>query len=89
MPEYTLWTRIEIFSTKMHKNKNENCEKQRFEPPKKRVVVILTLAHFLYFTTFVSGGGGDWCDPPGIWKLSVVELSRKNSGLLSTSTRDW
>ena len=33
--------------------------------------------------------GGGWCDPPGVSKLSVVELSRKNSGLLSTSTRDW
>ena len=31
-------------------------------------------------------GGGD---PPGVSKLSVVELSGKTSGLLSTSTRDW
>ena len=27
--------------------------------------------------------------PPGVWKLSVVEFSGKNSELLSTSTRDW
>ena len=32
-------------------------------------------------------GGG--MPPPGVSKLSVVGLSGKTSGLLSTSTRDW
>ena len=51
-------------------------------------LTLLTLARFLYFATFPSGGGGD---PPGVWKLSVAELSGKKpaSGLLLTSTRDW
>ena len=42
----------------------------------------LTLARFLFFATFASGGGG--CDPPGVSKLSVLEFSEKNSGLLMT-----
>ena len=34
-------------------------------------VSFLTLARFLYFATSPSGGGGGWCDTPGVWKLSV------------------
>ena len=36
----------------------------------------INLARFPYFATFASGGGrGGWCSPPGVSKLSVVELS--------------
>ena len=38
---------------------------------------MLTLARLPYFATFASAGGGG-CDPPGVSKLSVVELSGKN-----------
>ena len=50
--------------------------------------VMLTLAPFLYFAAFASGGRGG--RPPSVSKLSVVELVRKKiSGLLLTITRDW
>ena len=53
-------------------------------------IILLTLARFPYCATFPSGGEGVGATPPpGVWKLSVVELSGKTSGLLSTSTRDW
>ena len=35
----------------------------------------LTLARFLYFATFVSGGQWVGSTPPGVWKLSAVKLS--------------
>ena len=38
----------------------------------------LTLARFLYFATY-PGGGGVRPPPPGVWKLSVVELSGKKT----------
>ena len=37
----------------------------------------MTLARFSYFASFASGGGGG-CDPPGIWKLSVVARREKD-----------
>ena len=37
---------------------------------------VLTLARFLFFATFPSGAGGG-VRPHGVWKLSLVELSRK------------
>ena len=44
--------------------------------------------HGLFHSADVQGGG-DTTVPPRVSKLSVVEVSGKNSGLLSTITRDW
>ena len=47
----------------------------------------LTLARFPYYATFASGRGLVGATlPPRVSKLRAVELSGKNSGLLS---RDW
>ena len=47
----------------------------------------VTLVHFLYLA---SGGKWEGCDPTSrASKLSVIELSGKNSGSFSTSIRGW
>ena len=48
----------------------------------------LTLACFLYFATFVDEGERHPPPPTHVSKLSVIELSGKANGLLSTSTRE-
>ena len=44
-------------------------------------------SHTAYFITRTQRGG--MMHPPRVLKLRVVELSENNSGLLSTSTREW